>query len=41
MIWGKNVANKFYITNRNFGFDGVAQYIGMPATYGVTLSMKI
>ena len=41
MIWGKNVTNKFYITNRNFGFDGVAQYIGMPATYGVTLSMKI
>ena len=41
MIWGKNVTNEFYITNRNYSFDGVAQYIGMPATYGVTLSLRI
>jgi outer membrane receptor protein involved in Fe transport len=40
MIWGKNVFNEFYITNRNFSFDGVAQFAGRPATYGITLSAK-
>ena len=38
MIWGKNVTNQFYLTNRNFSFDGVAQYAGEPATYGATIS---
>jgi outer membrane receptor protein involved in Fe transport len=38
MVWGKNVFNEFYVTNRNYSFDGVAQYIGKPATYGVTLA---
>jgi outer membrane receptor protein involved in Fe transport len=41
MVWGKNVTNEFYITNRNYSFDGVAQYMGMPATYGITLSLRI
>jgi outer membrane receptor protein involved in Fe transport len=40
MVWGKNVTNEFYVTNRNDSFDGVAQYIGRPATYGVTLSFR-
>lgn len=40
MVWGKNVFNEFYLTNRNFSFDGVSQFLGMPATYGVTLSAK-
>jgi outer membrane receptor protein involved in Fe transport len=40
MVWGKNVFNKFYITNRNFSFDGVAQFAGRPVTYGITLSAK-
>jgi outer membrane receptor protein involved in Fe transport len=40
MVWGKNVTNEFYVTNRNFSFDGPAQYIGQPATYGVTLSFR-
>ena len=38
MIWGKNVTNELIVTNRNFSFDGVAQYVGMPVTYGITLS---
>ena len=40
MLWGKNVTNSIIITNRNFSYDGVAQYVGMPLTYGVTLSAK-
>ena len=40
MAWGKNVFNEFYITNRNYSFDGVAQYAGKPATYGITVSAK-
>jgi len=36
MVWGKNITNEFYITNRNDSFDGIAQWAGRPATYGVT-----
>jgi iron complex outermembrane receptor protein len=38
MLWGKNITNELVVTNRNFSFDGVAQYVGMPVTYGITLS---
>jgi len=41
MFWGKNVTNALIVTNRNFSFDGVAQYVGMPLTYGVTLSLSL
>jgi len=40
MFWGKNLLNEFYITNRNFSYDGVVQFPGMPLTYGVTLTAK-
>ena len=40
MFWGKNITNELVVTNRNFSFDGVAQYVGMPVTYGVSLSMN-
>jgi len=40
MIWGKNITNELVVTNRNFSFDGVAQYLGMPVTYGITLSLN-
>ena len=39
-LWGKNVTNKLIVTNRNFTFDGVDQYVGMPLTYGITLSLS-
>ena len=41
MVWGKNVTNSFIVTNRNFSFDGVAQYVGMPVTYGISFSMNL
>ncbi len=40
MVWGKNITNEFYITNRNDSFDGIAQWAGRPATYGVTIGAK-
>jgi outer membrane receptor protein involved in Fe transport len=40
MVWGKNIFNEFYITNRNDSFDGIAQFIGRPVTYGVTVGAK-
>ena len=40
MFWGKNVTNEFYLTNRNFSYDGIIQFAGMPMTYGVTLAAK-
>ena len=41
MIWGKNLTDELVVTNRSFTFDGVDQYVGMPLTYGVTLSMRL
>jgi outer membrane receptor protein involved in Fe transport len=41
MVWGKNVTNEFYVTNVTSSVvDGVARYVGRPATYGITLSFK-
>jgi outer membrane receptor protein involved in Fe transport len=41
MVWGKNVTDKFYLTNRYFSFDGVTQYTGMPAAFGVTFAARL
>ena len=41
MIWGKNVFNKYYWNNVVTGTDSVARQAGMPATYGVTVSMHL
>jgi iron complex outermembrane recepter protein len=39
MLWGKNVANEFYVTNVvSAVVDGVARYAGLPATFGATIS---
>ena len=40
MVWGKNVFNKYYVTNANHYLDTTVRFAGMPATYGVTLSVK-
>jgi outer membrane receptor protein involved in Fe transport len=41
MVWGKNVTNQFYVTNVTSSVvDGVARYVGRPATYGITLSFR-
>lgn len=42
-IWGKNLANKFYVTSSvdllaGWGFD--YNHIGAPRTYGITLGVK-
>ena len=40
MAWGKNVFDKYYVTNANHFLDTTVRFAGMPATYGVTLSVK-
>ena len=40
MLWGKNVFNKYYVTNANHFLDATVRFAGQPATYGVTLSFK-
>jgi len=40
MLWGKNIANKFYLTNVPQYSDGIQRFMGMPATYGITVSFK-
>ena len=39
-IWGKNIFNEYYWTNVVSGYDTVARFAGMPATYGVTVSFS-
>jgi iron complex outermembrane recepter protein len=39
-LWGKNVTNRFYLTNfQNFP-DGLDRYVGQPATFGVTVACQ-
>jgi len=40
MVWGKNVFNKYYVTNANHYLDTTVRFAGQPATYGITLSLK-
>jgi outer membrane receptor protein involved in Fe transport len=40
MLWGKNISNKFYLTNIARYTDGIQRFTGMPATYGVTVSAR-
>ena len=37
-VWGKNVTNKYYLTNVVDGEDAILRYTGMPATYGLTVA---
>ena len=40
MLWGKNVFNKYYVTNAAHYLDTTVRFTGQPATYGITLSIK-
>lgn len=40
MLWGKNITNKFYITDVTHTIDNVARNAGLPATYGITAGVK-
>jgi outer membrane receptor protein involved in Fe transport len=39
MVWGRNITNRFYVTNSLRAYDTIIQYAGRPAEYGVTLSL--
>ena len=41
MLWGKNVANKYYWNSVAPAFDTIVRYAGMPATYGISASYKL
>lgn len=40
MLWGKNIFNKYYVTNSNHYLDATVRFTGQPAMYGVSLSFK-
>ncbi len=40
MLFGKNVFNKYYLTNRVTLADAIVRYPGRPATYGATIRVK-
>ena len=40
MLWGKNITNRFYLTNIIRYADGISRLAGMPATYGLTVSFR-
>ncbi|MEO5640622.1 MAG: TonB-dependent receptor [Sphingomicrobium sp.] len=39
-VWGRNVTNKYYWVTAVRDNDTINRYTGMPATYGVTLSLR-
>lgn len=39
-LFGKNIFNKYYVTNIFTDYDTIARFSGQPATYGVTLAWK-
>ncbi|WP_374414365.1 TonB-dependent receptor [Novosphingobium colocasiae] len=41
MFWAKNMFNKYYWTNVISSADSAARFAGMPATYGLTIAMKV
>lgn len=40
-LWGKNITNKYYVTAISNTSDQSVYYAGLPATYGVTLGIKL
>ncbi|MBL8772414.1 MAG: TonB-dependent receptor [Phenylobacterium sp.] len=38
--WGRNVGDVYYWTSANRNLDTTVRFAGMPATYGVTLSLR-
>ena len=40
MVWGKNIFNRYYVTNAAHYLDTTVRFVGQPATYGVTFSIK-
>jgi iron complex outermembrane receptor protein len=40
MLWGKNVANRYYWQNVIYAYDTGFRFAGRPATYGITVSYK-
>lgn len=40
MLWGKNVTDRYYLTNANTYLDVTTRYTGLPAMYGLTVSFK-
>ena len=40
MLWGKNITNRFYLTNVIHYTDGIQRFMAMPPTYGVTVSFR-
>ena len=39
-FWGRNVTNKFYVVSATRNSDFTTRYVGMPATYGLTLRYR-
>ncbi len=37
-LWGKNVGNRFYLTNAGRAYDTIIRYAGRPAEYGITVT---
>lgn len=39
-VYGKNVTNSYYWTNRLRNFDTVVQYAGRPVEWGISVGWK-
>jgi iron complex outermembrane recepter protein len=39
-VWGRNVTDKFYLLSVSNLQDTINRLVGMPATYGISLSVR-
>ena len=39
-VWGKNIFDKYYVTNASHFLDTTIRFTGQPRTYGITVSMR-
>lgn len=39
-LWGTNITNRFYITNKLRSYDTIVRYAGRPAEYGLTIGYR-
>ncbi|MDF0546157.1 TonB-dependent receptor [Sphingobium sp. H39-3-25] len=39
-VFGKNIFNRYYVTNIFTDYDTISRFAGQPATYGITLAAK-
>jgi iron complex outermembrane receptor protein len=39
-LWGRNITDRYYWTSQNANLESIVRYVGLPATYGISVSYR-